>query len=104
MTGKTEYNNVTRVLATGVGGGGNGEQIIKTLRLAGNKYYIVGTDISPFGSGLYMADEGYTVPPVNDRDYVNTLLRICADLDLQVVIPGLGTRINDDFSKKGYVP
>lgn len=88
MIDKTEYNNAIRVLVTGVGGGGNGEQIIKTLRLAGNEYYIIGTDISPFGSGLYMADEGYTIPSANDPDYIHALLRICTDLGIQAVIPG----------------
>ena len=36
-----------RVMVTGVGGGGNGEQLVKALRLARTNYRIIGADITP---------------------------------------------------------
>jgi carbamoyl-phosphate synthase large subunit len=77
-----------RVLVTGVGGGGNGEQFIKTLKMAKTPYYIVGTDISPFSSGLYEVDEGHIVPPATHPDYVAAILELCTKRSLQVLMTG----------------
>jgi len=77
-----------RVLITGVGGGGNGEQILKALRLASTKYYIIGTDISPLSSGLFQVDEGYTVPDAFANNYISTILNLCTDLNIRVLITG----------------
>lgn len=39
----------TRILVTGIGGGGNGEQVLKALRLAKDSdYTIIGTDITDY--------------------------------------------------------
>lgn len=80
--------NLIRVLITGVGGGGNGEQMLKALRLATADYHIIGTDVSPLSTGLYQADEGYTVPRADDRSYIATLLDLCATRNIQALIAG----------------
>lgn len=81
-------NKEVRVLITGVGGGGNGEQVLKALRLAHTKYYIIGTDISPLSSGLYQVDEGYIVPGADADNYISTILDMCKDLNIHVLITG----------------
>lgn len=81
-------NKEVKVLLTGVGGGGNGEQMLKALRLARTKYYIVGTDISPLSSGLYQVDEGYVVPKAYADNYISTILALCRNLDIHVLITG----------------
>ncbi len=83
-----EKDNPIRVLITGVGGGGNGEQMLKALRLAPAVYHIIGTDISPLSTGLYQADEGYTVPRADDRSYIATLLDLCAARNVKALIAG----------------
>lgn len=41
-----------RVMVTGVGGGGNGEQLVKALRLARTNYRIIGADIHHYRRGF----------------------------------------------------
>jgi carbamoyl-phosphate synthase large subunit len=65
------------VVVTAVGGGGNGEQIVKALRASSLDYTIVGTDMSPYSKGLYEVDHGYRVPGANDPTYIDEIVRIC---------------------------
>ena len=80
-------DNMIRILITGVGGGGFGEQLLKALRMAATPYYIVGVDMSPISIGLFDVDEGYTIPPAADDKYIDTLLRICRNSNVSVMIP-----------------
>jgi carbamoyl-phosphate synthase large subunit len=81
-------DKMIRVLVTGVGGGGFGEQLLKALRMAATPYYIVGVDMSPISIGLFDVDEGYTIPPAADDKYIDALLRICKNSKVRVLIPG----------------
>jgi carbamoyl-phosphate synthase large subunit len=65
------------VLVTGVGGGGHGEQILKSLRLAETHYTIVGGDMTSYSKGLLDVDHAYILPPANDPTYIQILLKIC---------------------------
>lgn len=76
------------VLLTGVGGGGFGTQVFKAMRLASTPYYIVGVDMSLFSKGLFEVDEGYIVPPASDPRYIQTLLTLCTEKGIQVLVPG----------------
>jgi len=76
------------VLVTGVGGGGHGEQIIKALRLGKIKYEIVGTDITPYSSGLKVVDYPYIVPPANDDYYINAILKLCKKHKIRALFHG----------------
>jgi carbamoyl-phosphate synthase large subunit len=76
------------VLVTGVGGGGNGEQILKALRMAENKYEIIGCDISRYSKGLKFVDIPYVVPMANDLTYLGTILEICRKHGVKALIPG----------------
>lgn len=76
-----------RVLVTGVGGGGVGEQVVKALRLTGG-YYLVGTDMTEYSMGLHQVDAKYIVPPASDGSYLTDLLAICALESIDVLVPG----------------
>jgi len=76
------------VVITGVGGGGVGEQVMKSLRLCGDRYRIIGTDMTKFSLGLYRADTGYSLPPAKDDHYIDELLRICDKEEARVLVPG----------------
>ena len=78
----------TRVLITGVGGGGVGEQVLKSLNLCGKKYWIIGTDMTEYSVGLYQADGKYILPPAKDESYIERLFDICAKENIEVLIPG----------------
>ena len=76
------------VLITGVGGGGVGEQVMKSLRLCGNRYRIIGTDMTRFSIGMYRADNECLLPPARDANYIDELLWVCGEEKVQVVVPG----------------
>jgi carbamoyl-phosphate synthase large subunit len=75
-----------KVLVTGVGGGGVGRQIVKALRLAKTPYYIVGVDA--VRSSLFDVDFAANVPRATDPTYVDSLLSVCIENYVDVVIPG----------------
>jgi carbamoyl-phosphate synthase large subunit len=76
------------VVVTAVGGGGNGEQLIKALRLSDLDYTIIGTDVSRHTKGLYEVDAAYLVPPANDPTYVDEIARICEHHDAVALLHG----------------
>ncbi len=77
-----------KVLLAGVGGGGYGVEIMKSLRLSTVPYFILGCDMSENSFGLYEADKGYVIPPAHSPDYLKVLLKICTNEQVQVLIPG----------------
>jgi len=76
------------VLVTGVGGGGVGEQIIKSLRLLQGKYIVYGTDIVEKSSARGLVDEIFQVPRANEEHYMDRVLQICRDYKIQVLLYG----------------
>lgn len=75
------------VLITGVGGGGHGHELVKALRLAGG-YHLIGVDMSPTSFGLLDVDEAFLVPPANDPRFIETLLSLCKQFGVQVLVTG----------------
>ncbi len=76
------------VVVTAVGGGGNGEQIVKALRRSDVGYTIVGTDLSADSKGLYEVDHAYLVPAANDGRYLHRITRVCQRHDAVALFPG----------------
>jgi len=66
--------------------------IIKSLRLTSEKgsmkYTIIAADMSPLAAGLYRCDSGILIPPVSSPDYVESIIRICNDNEVQAVFCG----------------
>jgi len=58
-----------RILVTGCGGSA-GNNFIKSLRMAKEKIYIVGTDCSKYYAKLSQADKTYVSPKYDDPDYI----------------------------------
>lgn len=80
--------NPITVMITGLGGGGNGEQILKALKLSTISYQIVGTDMSAFSKGLMEVEYPYIVPPATDSEYITTLLYLCKKHGVQALFSG----------------
>jgi carbamoyl-phosphate synthase large subunit len=76
------------VLITGAGGGSLGHELIQALRLAETSYRIIATDVSPQSIGLYEADAARLLPPASHQLYLESLLQVCLEEGVQVVIPG----------------
>ena len=77
-----------KVLVTGIGGGGVGQQIIKALRYAKNDYVIYGTDITSISKGFKTVDYPFVVPRANDGDYIITIIKICKKHGIKAIFPG----------------
>jgi carbamoyl-phosphate synthase large subunit len=81
-------SRVVTAMITGVGGGGHGEQILKAVRLASTRYRIVGSDMSPYSTGLALVDQPCLMPPASDPAYLETLLGVCRAQGVEVLFHG----------------
>jgi len=77
-----------KVLVTGVGGGGVGEQVVKSLKLHPGRYQIAGADITKYSIGLRQVSRAYVLPPASDPEYIDALLNACATSEAEVLVPG----------------
>jgi carbamoyl-phosphate synthase large subunit len=66
-------NRRVKVLLTGIGGGGHGEQILKALRLGELDYDIVGTDLSDASANRNLVDKFVRLPRASDPRYLEEL-------------------------------
>ena len=65
--------------------------IIKSLKLAnrgGAKYTIIAADMSPLAAGLYRCDAGVLVPAISAPDYIESIIKVCNDNDVQAIFCG----------------
>ena len=76
------------VMITGVGGGGVGEQILKCLRMSSLEYNIIGCDMNKHSMGLSKVKKAYLVPSAAEPNYVDTILKICKQNNIQVLFHG----------------
>nr|WP_294995038.1 ATP-grasp domain-containing protein [uncultured Sediminibacterium sp.] len=77
-----------KVIVTGAGGGGIGEQIIKALRNGKNKYFIIATDTTINSCARSLGDEFVLIPPASSGNYVEFLVSLCKKASCKIVIPG----------------
>jgi carbamoyl-phosphate synthase large subunit len=66
-------NDRVKVLLTGIGGGGHGEQILKALRLGELDYEITGTDISDACANRNEVNTFVKLPRASDPNYLDEL-------------------------------
>lgn len=97
------------VLITGVGGGGHGHEIAKALLLA-DRYRVVGLDMSPTSFGLFDLESAFLIPPSSDPAYIETLVEICREQAIDVLIHGSEPELNaisahrEVFQAEGVLP
>ncbi|PHR58528.1 MAG: carbamoyl phosphate synthase [Arcobacter sp.] len=96
------------VLVTGIGGGGHGEQILKSLRLATNlDLFIIGTDLTELTVGKRYIDKFYIVPKANDSSYLESIEKIIDEHEVRFIFHGSEPELKfisenrDWFRKKG---
>lgn len=77
-----------RLLVTGLGGGSQGMQVVKAVRLSQLTYEITGTDIKETNYGIPFVDHWRSVPPADHANYLPELLALCREHKIQVLIPG----------------
>jgi carbamoyl-phosphate synthase large subunit len=76
----------TRVLVTGVTGGGVGFGVLEALIKAG--YQVYATDITPYSVGLLKARKGFVVPLASEASYLKTIRTICRKNKIRIIVPG----------------
>jgi carbamoyl-phosphate synthase large subunit len=77
-----------RVLVTGAGGGGNGEQLVKCLKMAACDYTVIATDIDIESAKLSGGDVCETLPAASHPEYTDALIALCNREDVRAVFPG----------------
>ncbi|MBQ4037598.1 MAG: ATP-grasp domain-containing protein [Clostridia bacterium] len=65
---------------------GRRAQLLKNFRRSmGNEGKIVATDLSPYAPALYFADRHYLVPRIDDPTYVDVILNICKEEEIDAI-------------------
>ncbi|CAK7018396.1 MAG: hypothetical protein DESF_00758 [Desulfovibrio sp.] len=83
-----------KILVTGVGGGGHGEQILKAIKLSSLDCTLIGTDITPSSSGFEIVDKSHILPPAKDASYLSKLLELCDHYKVDVLFHGSEPELN----------
>lgn len=97
------------VLVTGVGGGGLGHEVVKSLRLAGG-YRLIGVDTTADSFGFADVDEAHVVPPASASNYLDVLIDLGTRRGARVVIPGSEPELRvmsqhrDRFARASVLP
>jgi carbamoyl-phosphate synthase large subunit len=81
-------NAKIKVLVTGAGGGGNGEQLVKCLKLESENYTVVATDLSIESAQLSGGDICRVLPLASDENYTKALIDICLSEEVKAIFPG----------------
>ena len=81
-------NNNINVLVTGAGGGGNGEQLVKCLKMPSCHYTVVATDQTIEAATQSGADECRTLPPASHPEYTEALISLCDKENVRAIFPG----------------
>ena len=85
MTSKNKIN----VLITAIGGGGFGEQILKSLRMAdGQRYQIYGSDSNPHCAQFSLTEGHSVLPTAGSANYLEELLKLCETFKIDALFPG----------------
>lgn len=75
-----------RVLVTGAGGSA-ASNFIQSLRLTGEKYYIVGCDINPYHLELSNTDKSYIVPRISESNYIEKINELIKKEKIDIIHP-----------------
>jgi len=104
---KRRTDSKIKVLVTGAGGGGNGEQLVKCLKLKSQDYTVIATDSSFEAAQLSGGDICKLLPLASDPNYTNELIALCLAEGVRAIFPGSEPelrRISSDREKiKPYV-
>jgi len=70
-------------------------ELLKNFKQSlGNKSKIVATDMSKTAPAIYFADKYYIVPPIAEEGYIEKILKICIDEEIDVITTLIDPEIN----------
>ena len=76
------------VLITGIGGGGIGEQIIKTLKISSLDLRLFGSDTTRLSKNISEVEKMFILKPAYSNSYCTDLINICLLNSINVIFPG----------------
>ena len=77
------------VLVTAIGGGGQGDQILKALLLVNHgRYRIFGADAKAGCAQAALVEDFSILPPARDSSYLNNLLALCRRWEIRALFHG----------------
>jgi len=100
---------IKRILVSGAGGSA-GNNFIKSLRMAKEKFYIVGTDSSKYYAKLSQADNTFVLPSCSSFDYIDQLNAVIKLEKIEFVHPQPDTEVKvisdnrDRINAKTFLP
>lgn len=77
-----------KVLVTGAGGGGNGEQLVKSLKLPSCDYTVIAADMTQETAELSGGDICRVLPAATHPEYIDALVDLCIRENVKAVFPG----------------
>tara|TARA_B110001454_G_scaffold169070_1_gene159338 strand:- start:2475 stop:3443 length:969 start_codon:yes stop_codon:yes gene_type:complete len=77
-------NSKIRIIKTSVGSVGK-VTLIRELQKSG--VFVIGTDMNPMSSGLYIADKKYLVPKGNKPNFLQSMIDICKIEKPNLILP-----------------
>lgn len=87
-------NRDITVYVGAIGGGGHGEQIVKSLRLASTNYKIIGGDVSPFCPQFGLVDIPVLMPRADDVEYTEAVVSVCKKYGAKIAFHGCEPELN----------
>ena len=97
-----------RILVTGVGSGGHGEQVLKALSLAATgKYVLFGADANPHTRSKFVATKVHALPLANSPHYKDAVFELARELGVDAVFHGsepelaVLSKMKDKFERAG---
>lgn len=70
---------------------------------------VLAADISPYSAALYVADEAVFLPPDTSPDFADSLLTLCREKDIQLIVPTrdaelvVFARLREPFERAGVI-
>lgn len=80
--------NDIKILVTGIGSAGVGEQILKSLKLSKLNISVIGTDVHADCFNKDLSDFFEIVPYANHASYISEMMKIVDKYDVKVIFPG----------------
>lgn len=72
-------------------------ELVKCFKNAANrlkiKSKIVAVDLSDTAPAIYFADKHYRIPRIGTPDYLSTLIKICNEEDIKLIVPTIDTEL-----------
>ncbi len=77
---------VKKILVTGIGGN-VAHGVLRTISSFGYDVSLVGTDVKKVSGGTHLCERTYQVPYSNSPDYISSIIKICKEEKIDLIIP-----------------